>query len=200
MSAEARPARSSAIKIVLVGQTRVGKSCILDRQLNGTFEGQMPNTIGTALATTIIETPEGVFRLQLWDTAGQEQYIALASLYYRNAHIALLVFDLTRRDTLLALERWAAEVRERAPARISLVLIGNKCDLDTTRQIHLEEILQFRKKIGASQYFETSAKTGLGVDQLFRSIVKLRSDPHETSAVGPLVLTEAQISKKGCCS
>jgi small GTP-binding protein len=199
MSADRAPGRISSLKIVLLGQTRVGKSCILDRHLHDSFEDQTPNTIGTAFATTLVETSDGVFRLQIWDTAGQEQYISLASLYYRNADIALLVFDLTHRESFLCLERWATEVRERAPARTELVLIGNKCDLEDERAVRFEEISKFRERIGAAEYFETSAKTGNGIDRLFHSIPKLRAPGRDSATAGPIPIAERTGKKQGCC-
>jgi small GTP-binding protein len=191
--------RLPALKIVLVGQTGVGKSCILDRQLQNAFEDEMPGTIGTAFATTVVETPGGMLRLQFWDTAGQEQYVALAGMYYRNANIALLVIDLTRRETLLALERWATEVKERAPANVTLMLVGNKCDLETQRAVSLNEAAQFRERIGAPLYFETSAKTGVGVERLFKSICTLKPAPGNPPGAGQVSLADRKPQKKGCC-
>jgi small GTP-binding protein len=199
MAREAGSGRLGALKIVLVGQMGVGKSCILDRQLHNSFEDQMPGTIGTAFATAMVETPTGMLRLQFWDTAGQEQYVALAAMYYRNAHIALLVFDLTRRDTLLALERWAAEVKERAPANITLMLVGNKSDLEELRAISLNEAARFRERIGTPHYFETSAKTGAGLERLFKSICTLSPGPARAPAAGQVSLADRNTPEKGCC-
>jgi small GTP-binding protein len=199
MTKDAGPARVGALKIVLVGQTGVGKSCILDRHLHNSFEDEMPFTIGTAFATTMVETPTGMLRLQFWDTAGQEQYIALAALYYRNANIALLVFDLTRRETFFALERWAAEVKERAPANIALMLVGNKCDLGELRAISLDEAAQFRGRIGAPHYFETSAKTGAGIERLFKTLCTLGPAQGHAPHEGQISLAERNPPKNGCC-
>lgn len=188
-----------ALKIVLVGQMRVGKSCILDRQLHGEFEAERPETIGTAFASTIVSTHEGSVRLQFWDTAGQEQYASLASMYYRNANIAMLVFDLTRRDTLEALGQWAAEVKERAPANVALLLIGNKCDLEAERAVSLADAAAFQERVGAAHYFETSAKTGQGVDLLFHSIVTMRPDMAHAQTASIALPERSAPSSGGCC-
>jgi small GTP-binding protein len=189
-----------ALKIVLVGETRVGKSCILDRRLNDTFEEQIPNTIGTAFSSTFLQTDAGNIRLQLWDTAGQEQYASLASMYYRNAHVALLVFDLTSASTFLALRRWAREVKEKAPPSIRIILVGNKADLVSQRAVKLEDIDEFRGEIGALSYVETSAKTGAGIELLFRSMGKLTAAAPEVTPHKPAAMDTAKKGNTdGCC-
>jgi small GTP-binding protein len=188
------------LKIVLVGETRVGKSCILDRRLNDTFEEQIPNTIGTAFSSTFLHTDAGDIRLQLWDTAGQEQYASLASMYYRNAHIALLVFDLTSMSTFNALRRWAQEVKEKAPPSIRIILVGNKADLVNQRAVKPEDIKDFRDHIGAVSYVETSAKTGAGIDILFQALGNLTSAAPEVTPYKPVAIeTPKKESGGGCC-
>jgi small GTP-binding protein len=189
-----------ALKIVLVGETRVGKSCILDRRLNDVFEEQIPNTIGTAFSSTFLHTDAGDVRLQLWDTAGQEQYAALASMYYRNAHIALLVFDITSHPTFLALRRWAQEVKEKAPPSIRIILVGNKADLESQRAVKHEDIKEFRDQIRAITYVETSAKTGAGIDMLFGSIGTLTAAAPEVMPHKPVAIEATKKDKgDGCC-
>jgi small GTP-binding protein len=189
-----------ALKIVLVGETRVGKSCILDRRLNDTFEEQIPNTIGTAFSSTFLRTDAGEVRLQLWDTAGQEQYASLASMYYRNAHIALLVFDVTSQPTFIALHRWAQEVKEKAPPSIRIILVGNKADLDDQRAVKRQDIKDFREEIGAVSYVETSAKTGAGINPLFQSLGMLTAAAPEVTPLKPPVVEMPKKEKKdGCC-
>jgi small GTP-binding protein len=188
------------LKVVLVGETRVGKSCLLERRLNDVFEEQIPNTIGTAFSSTFLHTANGDVRLQLWDTAGQEQYAALASMYYRNAQVAVLVFDLTRYDTFAGLDRWAQEVKEKAPANIRLILVGNKADMPAGRAVNNAQIQQFRNQIGAVCYIETSAKTGAGVDFLFQSMAQNKPATPEVSPKGQIVIEAAtKPPPSGCC-
>jgi small GTP-binding protein len=192
--------RVTCLKVIFVGETQVGKSCIIDRHLNDNFEDPMPNTIGTAFASTIVDTPEGPLRIQIWDTAGQERYISLASLYYRNANVALLVFDLTRSVTFKSLAKWAHDVRERAQPNVKLIIVGNKCDLAHKRQVNPNEITDFKAQIGASFYFETSAKTGAGLVLLFQAIVELRFESGESAAAGvQLTSTTSKKRDKKCC-
>jgi small GTP-binding protein len=192
-------ARRAALKTVLLGQVRVGKGCILDRQLSGEFEDERPGTIGKAFTSTIVQTREGPVRLQFWDTAGQEQYLSLASMHYRNANIAMLVFDLTRRETPGALEQWAAEVKEGARATVMLLLVGNRCDLQGQRAVSLGEAAAFQERVGAAHYFETSAKTGEGVDVLFQFITTVKSDLSQPQITRAVALPDRNLQQNGGC-
>jgi small GTP-binding protein len=190
------PDSPPSLKIVLVGETEVGKTCILDRHLSHKFEGPKPSTVGTALRSAMVQTSDGPVRLHLWDTAGQERYASLASMYFRKAHVALLVFDLTRRPTFGALSKWAYQVKEDAPANIRIIVIGNKCDLDNKHEVVLEDVSHFRNQIGEEDYLETSAMTGDGVDLVFESIVKFRTDVPEKSVNRSVTVQEVA---GGCC-
>jgi small GTP-binding protein len=157
------------VKVVFVGETRVGKSCILRRFVDDLFDENQVNTIGTAFSTKVIPTPTGTILLQLWDTAGQEQYRSLASMYYRNAHVALLVYDSTRRETFTKLSAWVDEVTHHAPNGIKSIVVANKLDL-SPRAVTREEGRSFAESMNAIAYLETSAKTGEGVKELFQAI------------------------------
>ncbi|KAK8884901.1 hypothetical protein M9Y10_044024 [Tritrichomonas musculus] len=163
-----------SLKVVLVGDTKVGKSCILSRFVQGTFDRNMPATIGAAFLTKVIQTNEnGNVRLQLWDTAGQEKFRSLAPMYYRSAAVAVLVYDITNRQSLDDLEDWAAEIADKAPHSIKLVVIGNKTDLPEERQVTEEEGQELANQLGAVVYGETSAKTGDGINKIFKDVAEL---------------------------
>jgi small GTP-binding protein len=157
------------VKVVFVGETRVGKSCILRRFVDDVFDENQVNTIGTAFSTKVIPTPTGTILLQLWDTAGQEQYRSLASMYYRNAHVALLVYDFTRRETFTKLSDWVGEISDHAPNGIRSIVVANKLDI-SPRGVTREEGRSFAESINAIAYLETSAKTGEGVKELFQAV------------------------------
>jgi Ras-related protein Rab-5C len=182
------------LKVVLVGQARVGKSCLLRRIVDDTFDDQQINTIGTAFSTVLRQTPSGTLQLQIWDTAGQEQYRSLASMYYRNAHVALLVYDYTQGDSLTRLTEWTEEVSSYAPGNIKSVLIANKVDL-SPRAISYQQAKLFAESIRATAYLETSAKTGEGVVELMSVIEKI--DPMSDCA-STLLVPQAD-RRYGCC-
>ena len=163
----------NSIKVVLVGDAKVGKSCILNRLVHGTFDRDTPATIGAAFMAKIIQTPNETVRLQLWDTAGQEKFRSLAPMYYRSAAVAVLVYDVTSKESLIGLEEWAAELKDKAPPSIKLVIIGNKTDLDDERCISIQQGKEFADQIGAILHAETSAKTGEGINEIFSKIAEL---------------------------
>jgi small GTP-binding protein len=161
------------LKIVLAGDTKVGKSCILSRFVQGTFDRNMPATIGAAFLTKVVTTETGSIRLQLWDTAGQEKFRSLAPMYYRSSAVAVLVFDVTSKTSLDGLEDWAAEISEKAPQNIKLVVVGNKVDLAEDRVISTAAGQETANTLGAVHYAETSAHSGAGITELFTWIAKL---------------------------
>ncbi|OHT13085.1 small GTP-binding protein [Tritrichomonas foetus] len=162
-----------SLKVVLVGDTKVGKSCILSRFVQGTFDRNMPATIGAAFLTKVITTPNGNVRLQLWDTAGQEKFRSLAPMYYRSAAVAVLVYDITQKQSLDGLEDWAAEIADKAPHNIKLVVIGNKTDLEEDRQVTQQQGKELANNLNAVIHGETSAKTGAGINEIFAQIAEL---------------------------
>lgn len=153
-----------SLKIVVVGDSGVGKTCMLLRFVRDQWEGDTQPTLGVEFLTKVVKTDSHQIQLQLWDTAGQELFRSVTRGYYRGSAGALLVFDLTSRDSFQNVERWLEDLREVARADVIAVLIGNKSDLADKRVVSYEEALSFAEahKI---KYFETSAKTGENVPQ-----------------------------------
>jgi small GTP-binding protein len=161
-----------SVKVVLVGDTKVGKSCLVTRFVQGTFDRNMPATIGAAFLAKVVATSSSPVRLQLWDTAGQEKFRSLAPMYYRAAAVAVLVYDVTAKATLDDLEDWAAEIADKAPANIRLVVLGNKADLAEGRAVPAAAGEALAKSLRAVFYAETSAQTGEGVNEVFTRIAE----------------------------
>ena len=116
-------------KIVLIGDSGVGKSNLLLRYTQDQFKINSQSTIGVEFATRSIQIEDSYVRAQIWDTAGQERYRAITNAYYRNAVGALLIYDITKRNTFDNINRWYSELREHADHNIVVLLVGNKCDL-----------------------------------------------------------------------
>ena len=142
-----------SLKIVVVGDSGVGKTCLLLRFVRDQWEGETQPTLGVEFLTKVVETEEHHIQLQLWDTAGQELFRSVTRGYYRGAAGALIVFDLTSRDSFNSVERWYQDLKEVASADVITALIGNKSDLEDKRDVSKEEAQQYADEHGM-KYFE----------------------------------------------
>eukprot|EP00736_Rhodelphis_marinus_P013399 Rmarinus@m.15991 len=157
-------------KVVLLGDTGVGKSSLVLRFVTNQYKDFQESTIGASFMTKTVVVGEEAIKFQIWDTAGQEKYHSLAPIYYRNASLAILVYDLTREASFNVLKIWVTELRTLGPPDIVIAVAGNKLDLveedPSQRAIPYETAKAYADEIGA-QYTETSAKTDANVGDLF---------------------------------
>jgi len=161
-------------KIVLVGDSGVGKSNLLSRFTRNSFTTDEKSTIGVEFATRVIPMVDSKkIKAQIWDTAGQERYRAITNAYYRGALGAMLVYDVTKQSSFENIPRWLRELREYANRDIVLVLVGNKADLvdKSLRQVTEEQAKQLAAEYDLP-FMEASAKSGFNVDEAFTLIVK----------------------------
>jgi len=157
-------------KVVLIGDSGVGKSNLLSRFTRNEFNIESKSTIGVEFATRSIQVDNKTIKAQIWDTAGQERYRAITSAYYRGAVGALLVYDLAKHLTYENVERWLKELREHADSNIVIMLVGNKSDLRHLRAVPTEEARQFSEKNNLS-FIETSALDSTNVELSFQNIL-----------------------------
>jgi len=155
-------------KVVILGHTGVGKTSLVNQYVRGQFTGNTTATIGAAFMKKTVLINSWSVILQIWDTAGQERFRSMAPMYYRGAHAAVLVFDVTAPDTLDKVGGWVEELQGHTNDESIIVLSANKCDLRNSGEtcVSPERAGAFAKSIGAT-VFETSAKTGRGIDDLF---------------------------------
>ncbi|KAI9872956.1 MAG: hypothetical protein M1830_001031 [Pleopsidium flavum] len=196
-SAAAAPKPSSSVKLVLLGEAAVGKSSLVLRFVNNDFQENKEPTIGAAFLTQKCNLPSRTIKFEIWDTAGQERFASLAPMYYRNAQSALVVYDLTKPTTLTKAKHWVAELQRQASPGIVIALVGNKLDLTSesngsasengasegegeelggegegqgdARKVSTREAKEYAEEEGLL-FFETSAKTGLNVSEVFTAI------------------------------
>jgi len=157
-------------KVVLIGDSGVGKSNLLSRFTRNEFNLETKSTIGVEFATRSIQADGKTIKAQIWDTAGQERYRAITSAYYRGAVGALLVYDIAKSGTFKNVERWLTELRDNASANIVIMLVGNKCDLRHLREVPTEMATEFAEKNGLS-FIETSALDSTNVELAFTQIL-----------------------------
>jgi small GTP-binding protein len=166
------------VKIVLIGDSGVGKTNLLSRFIREHFNPDSKSTIGVEFATKTLEIDGKNVKTQLWDTAGQERYRAITSAYYRGALGAILLYDITTAATFSSVVRWLQELRENADRSMTIMLIGNKSDLADDRAVSTQEGLGFSRSHHLL-FMETSAKDGTNVQEAFTTMI--------TEAVKPLV-------------
>lgn len=153
-------------KYIIIGDTGVGKSCLLLQFTDKRFQPVHDLTIGVEFGARMVTIDQRQIKLQIWDTAGQESFRSITRSYYRGAAGALLCYDITRRETFNHLARWLEEARQNAHQNMVILLVGNKSDMDHRRQVTFEEGAKFAKDNGLI-FLETSAKTASNVEEAF---------------------------------
>uniref|UniRef100_A0A8C4R442 small monomeric GTPase n=1 Tax=Eptatretus burgeri TaxID=7764 RepID=A0A8C4R442_EPTBU len=157
-------------KVVLIGDSGVGKSNLLSRFTRNEFNLESKSTIGVEFATRSIQVDGKIVKAQIWDTAGQERYRAITAAYYRGAVGALLVYDIAKHQTYENVELWLKELRDHADSNIVIMLVGNKSDLRHLRAVTTEEARTFAEKHDLS-FIETSALDSTNVESAFINIL-----------------------------
>lgn len=176
-------------KIVLIGDSATGKSNLLGRFTRDEFLQDTKSTIGVEFATKSLQLDNKLVKVQIWDTAGQERYRAISSAYYRGALGALLIYDISKRSTFENVDRWLQELRDHAEQSIVILLVGNKLDLESSREVPFEEAESYAKERGLS-VIETSALNSTNVESAFQQTLKkikevsvFRSEPLAHKAI-----------------
>jgi len=154
------------LKYVIVGDASVGKSNLLLRYSHGQFREEYQLTIGVEFGSNNIKIEDKIFRIQIWDTAGQENFRSITRAYYKNSACALIVYDISRRASFDSISTWIEDCKNSSPKSVFMVLVGNKCDLEKEREVSEEEGKELAETNGML-FFETSAKTGKNVEEVF---------------------------------
>lgn len=162
---------SYVFKYIIVGDSAVGKSCLLLQFTDKRFKSTHDLTIGVEFGSRTVQINDKAIKLQIWDTAGQESFRSITRSYYRGSIGALLVYDITKRQSFENLQKWLEEMKENAYSKMTTILIGNKVDLENERQVSFEEGQAFAKKHDLV-FFETSAKSAHNVEKAFLAITQ----------------------------
>ena len=158
-------------KILLLGDSSVGKSCLLLRYCDDSFQEIHLATIGLDFRLKTLEFEGKKIKAQIWDTAGQDRFRAITKNYYRGANGILLIFDITDRSSFEHIRNWIEQIKEEAPEQIIIYLVGNKIDNKNNRLVSNEEATKLAEEFGL-KYFETSAKSNENVDSTFLGLIK----------------------------
>ena len=192
-------------KIVLVGAAHTGKTSIVNRFIYGGFTPHTMPSTQPAFFQKKVSFGGTETMLEIWDTAGQEQYHALSPMFYRDADGGIVVFDLTDSSSFSKSKQWVNELKQARGENISIILVGNKSDLSSQRVVTLKTMSEFAQSIGV-QAFETSAKTGENIELAFSNLVTTISKQSKSVAQfgnkkmrSTVKFDKPAPEKKGCC-
>mmetsp|Transcript_15551 Transcript_15551/g.35852 ORF Transcript_15551/g.35852 Transcript_15551/m.35852 type:complete len:195 (+) Transcript_15551:154-738(+) len=185
-------------KLVLLGDTAVGKSCLVVRFVRDEFFEFQEPTIGAAFLTQTVALDDSTVKFEIWDTAGQERYRSLAPMYYRGAAAAIVVYDITNPDSFTGAKSWVKELQRRGDPNVVIALAGNKADLESRRKVEFEEANSYAEENGIL-HLETSAKNANNVKALFVEIAKKlpKNPPQPEREAFPLAAP--QHDNRSCC-
>ncbi len=199
------------IKVILIGDSAVGKTNIMSKYLKGEFMENSKATVGVEFGSKLFTIDNHKIKAQIWDTAGQEKYKAITGAYYKGSKGAFVVYDITRRDTFDSADKWINDLKASADPKINIILIGNKSDLDDKREVLKDQGEEKAKSFGCA-FLETSALNGDNIDKGFEMMVSevfkkfgdetLEEDDFGTMEKGEDINLEkanTNPEKKGCC-
>ncbi|KAK9763866.1 ras GTPase [Basidiobolus ranarum] len=194
-------------KLLLIGDSGVGKSCLLLRFADDTYTESYISTIGVDFKIRTIELEGKTIKLQIWDTAGQERFRTITSSYYRGAHGIIVVYDVTDQDTFTNVKQWLQEIDRYASEGVNKLLVGNKSDLTSKKVVDYTAAEEFANTTNIP-FLETSAKDSTNVEQAFLTMAKQIKDRMGTNTMAPANKQNIKISQGssvpaqsggGCC-
>ncbi|CAD8147363.1 unnamed protein product (macronuclear) [Paramecium tetraurelia] len=198
-------------KLLLIGTSGVGKSCMLMRYVDNNFTNNFYNTIGVDFKIKSIFLENKNIKLQIWDTAGQDRFRTITCSYYRGAHGIIIVYDITDRESFDSVKMWMSEIDKYAQEDVIRMLVGNKCDMDDKRAVSYEEGEALAKQLKL-QFIETSAKLSTNIEQSFLTIAKnvleksqnsIKAESGQNMKIGQITSTQVigNTNKKSsqCC-
>ena len=186
-------------KVLLLGDSSVGKTCFLKRYIDNTFQDAYLSTIGFDFKFKNVTLKDGKkVKIQLWDTAGQERFRTIAKSYYKGAHGIVLIYDVTSKRTYENIRKWLNQIKEEASSRISIILVANKIDCEEEREVTKEEGENLAKTSGLT-LFEASAKDSINVNESFQDLIEKISEKYGNINSNTNKKKKKKNEKKGCC-
>ena len=162
-----------SFKIIVIGDSGVGKSCLTTKAVKNNFEDYYQATVGFEFLTFNMKINEFVIKMQIWDTCGQEIYKSLISNFYRNSSLAVILYSIDNKESFEHAENWLNDLKSQANPDVRVFLVGNKADLEEQGQVTKEEGLKFKNDQGLDMFMETSAKTGYNARNVLIEAAKL---------------------------
>ena len=186
-------------KILLLGDSSVGKTCFLMRYTDNTYQEIHMSTIGIDNKFKDVELEDGKkVKIQIWDTAGQDRFRSITRNYYKGANGIVLIFDVTNKKSYENVKNWVKQIKEEVSSRVTIILVANKIDDVNHRIVSKEEGEKIANECGL-MFFECSAKTGENIEHAFNELVKKTVENYSKVGQGGEKLKKKKNSKKGCC-
>ena len=201
-------------KIIIIGNSGVGKTCITNQATRNIFVGEYKTTIGMEIYSLFVKVDNKIIKLQIWDTCGQEMYRSLVTNFYRSSALAIMVYAIDTNESFKDLDLWIKELKMNNSPDTKLILVGNKLDLKDKREVQYEEGKKFADNFGFIDFFESSAKTGENIREMFIKVAiilyeeqKKYLDTESNNSFSTFKPSTALIlnknkskrKKKGCC-
>ena len=207
------PQYDLSFKLIFIGDSGVGKSCLTTKAVKNNFEEYYQATVGFEFLTFNIKVNDKVCKLQIWDTCGQEIYKSLISNFYRNSSLACLLYAIDNKESFLHAETWLNDLKSQANPDVRIFLVGNKADLEEERKVTKEEGLKYKEEQHLDLFMETSAKTGLNARNvlveaakiLYKDYLKFNESNKDGGQAGNQakkgqgLIKKDKKDKKGCC-
>ena len=162
-----------SFKLIVIGDSGVGKSCLTTKAVKNSFEDYYQATVGFEFLTFNMKINDLVIKMQIWDTCGQEIYKSLISNFYRNSSLAIILYSIDNKESFEHAENWLTDLKSQANPDVRIFLVGNKSDLEDERKVSKEEGLKFKNDQGLDLFMETSAKTGYNARSVMIEAAKL---------------------------
>jgi small GTP-binding protein len=186
-------------KVLLLGDSTVGRTCFLMRYTDNTYQEIHMSTIGIDNKFKDVELEDGKkVKIQIWDTAGQDRFRSITRNYYKGANGIVLIFDVTNKKSYENVKNWVKQIKEEVSSRVTIILVANKIDDVNHRIVTKEEGEKIANECGL-MFFECSAKTGENIEHAFNELVKKTVENYSKVGQGGEKLKKKKNSKKGCC-
>ena len=168
-----------SFKLIVIGDSGVGKSCLTSKATKNIFETSYNTTIGFEFFCFNLKIKDKIIKLQIWDTCGQELYRSLITNFYRNSSLAIMVYSITNKESFEHVDIWLKELKSHSNPDAKVFLVGNKNDLEENRQVTTQEAKEFSNQLGFNYFCESSAKTGFNARKVFIRAAKILYDDYQ---------------------
>ncbi len=206
------PQYDLSFKLIFIGDSGVGKSCLTSKAVKNTFEDYYQATVGFEFLTYNLKLNDKVIKMQIWDTCGQEIYKSLITNFYRNSSLAIVTYSIDNKESFVHAENWLNDLRSQANPDVRIFLVGNKADLEEARKITRDEGEKYKIDQNLDLFMETSAKTGQNARSvlieaaklLYQDYLKFNENKNNTNDINKpdkpqKLIQKKQKEKKGCC-